>query len=105
MYKEGQVVMRPLGAVREDSCRPGAPRVDYDVPHKQAWGLDMAIYLLTKGVATGAMLLAAVLWFAGERGSIVQFAAPIVSLIFSIATAVVLIIDLERPERFYYILI
>jgi formate-dependent nitrite reductase membrane component NrfD len=91
--------------VEEEPSRPGAPRVDYDVPHKQAWGLDMALYLLTKGIATGAMLLASLLWFAGERGVMAQMAAPIVSLIFSIATAVVLIIDLERPERFYYILI
>jgi formate-dependent nitrite reductase membrane component NrfD len=105
MYKEGQVVMRPLGAVAEDAKQPGAPRVDYDVPHAQAWGLDMALYLLTKGIATGAMLLAAILWMAGERGAVVQIAAPIVSLIFSVITAIVLIVDLERPERFYYILI
>ena len=105
MYKEGQVLLRPLGAVEENPAQPGAPRVDYDVPHKQAWGMDMALYLLTKGIATGAMLLAAVLWFAGERGSVALFAAPIVSLVFSIITAVVLIVDLERPERFYYILI
>ena len=105
MYKEGQVVMRPLGAVDEDPRDPGFPRVDYDVPHKQAWGLDMALYLLTKGIATGAMLLAAILWFAGERSATAQFAAPIVSLVFSVITAIVLIIDLERPERFYYILI
>jgi len=105
MYKEGQVVMRPLGAVDEDPRDPGFPRVDYDVPHKQAWGLDMALYLLTKGIATGAMLLASVLWLLGAYGPMTQFAAPIVSLVFSIITAVVLIVDLERPERFYYILI
>ena len=105
MYKEGQVVLRPLGSVEEDPRDPGAPRVDYDVPHKQAWGLDMALYLLTKGIATGAMLLAVILWWTGDRGATAMFAAPIVSLLFSIVTAVVLIIDLERPERFYYILI
>ena len=105
MYKEGQVVLRPLGSVEEDPRDPGAPRVDYDVPHKQAWGLDMALYLLTKGIATGAMLLAVLLWWTGDRGSTALFAAPIVSILFSIITAVVLIIDLERPERFYYILI
>ena len=33
------------------------PRVDYDMPHGKPWGLDMALYLLTKGIATGAMLL------------------------------------------------
>ncbi|MBA3948744.1 MAG: polysulfide reductase NrfD, partial [Acidobacteria bacterium] len=70
-----------------------------------AWGLDMALYLLTKGIATGAMLIAGALWLLGAHGPMTQFAAPIVSLVFSILTAVVLIIDLERPERFYYILI
>jgi formate-dependent nitrite reductase membrane component NrfD len=105
MYREGQVVMRPIGSVEEDPAKPDFPRVDYDVPHRQAWGLDMALYLLTKGISTGAMLAAAVLWFMGERGSMVAIAAPIVSLVFAVVTAVVLIIDLERPERFYYILI
>ena len=105
MYREGEVVMRPLGAVEEHPARPEYPRVDYDVPHRQAWGLDMALYLLTKGTSTGAMLLAAILWFAGERGTIASYAAPIVSLVFSVITAAVLIVDLERPERFYYILV
>lgn len=105
MYKEGQVLMRPLGAVEEDATKPGAPRVDYDVPHRKAWGLDMALYLLTKGIATGAMLLAVLLWFTGDRGAMSTLVAPIVSLVFSVITAAVLIVDLERPERFYYILI
>ncbi|MDQ3069089.1 MAG: polysulfide reductase NrfD [Acidobacteriota bacterium] len=105
MFKEGQVHLRPLGSPVEDREEPGAARVDYDVPHKQAWGLDMALYLLTKGIATGAMLVAAGLWFLGERGTVTQIAAPVVSLLFSLVTAVVLIIDLERPERFYYILV
>ncbi len=44
-----------------DPQRPGDARVDYDTPHVKPWGLDMAIYLLTKGIATGAMLLSALL--------------------------------------------
>ena len=105
MYKEGQVVMRPLGAVEEDPRQPDAPRVDYDVPHKQAWGLDMALYLLTKGIATGAILLGAALWLLGNHGFVATIAAPVVSVLFSAITAVILIKDLERPERFYYILV
>ena len=38
-----------------DPSRPGDPRVDYDTPHAKAWGLDMALYLLTKGIATGTL--------------------------------------------------
>jgi len=78
--------------------------VDYDVPHRKAWGLDLVLYLMTKGISTGAMMLSAILWLMGDRSALVAIGGPIVSVVFSIATAVVLIIDLERPERFFYIL-
>lgn len=104
MFKEGQVHLRPLGSPDPDPSRPGDPRVDYDVPHKQAWGTDLILYLLTKGISTGAMLLSAILWWLGDRSPLVELAGPIISVIFAAITAVVLVIDLERPERFYYIL-
>ena len=59
MFREGQVHLRPLGAADPDPQRPGDPRVDYDVPHKQAWGFDLVLYLLTKGISTGALMLSA----------------------------------------------
>ena len=104
MFREGQVHLRPLGSPEPDPARPGDPRVDYDVPHKKAWGFDLVLYLLTKGVSTGAMLLSALLWLLGDRSPLVGFAGPFVSLVFAALTAVVLVVDLERPERFYYIL-
>jgi formate-dependent nitrite reductase membrane component NrfD len=104
-YKEGQVRLRPLGSPSPDASRPGDARVDYDTPHVKPWGIDMALYLLTKGVSTGAMLLSAVLWLLGDRSALSTLAGPAISLLFIIATAVILVVDLERPERFYYILI
>src|SRR5687767_509207 len=104
MFREGQVHLRPLGAPEPDPGDPGAPRVDYDVPHAKPWGMDMVLYLLFKAISTGAMLLAAVLWWLGFDGPLTTIAAPAVSLVFVSLTAVVLIVDLERPERFYYIL-
>ena len=104
MFREGQVSMRPLGSPDPKDSLPGDPRVDYDVPHKQAWGFDLVLYLLSKGISTGAMFLSALLWFLGDRSALVGLGGPIVSLVFASATAVVLVIDLERPERFYYIL-
>src|SRR5205085_744131 len=57
IYKEGQVLLRPLGSPDPDPSRPGDARVDYDTPHRTPWGFDMALYLLTKGIATGTMLV------------------------------------------------
>jgi Fe-S-cluster-containing dehydrogenase component/formate-dependent nitrite reductase membrane component NrfD len=105
MFREGQVHLRPIGSPEPDPLRPGDPRVDYDVPHRKAWGFDLVLYLLTKGVSTGAMLLSAVLWLLGDTSPLVTVAGPIVAVVFAIFTAVVLIIDLERPERFLYILL
>lgn len=105
LYKEGEVTLRPLGSPAEDPASPGDPRVDYDMPHVKPWGFDMALYLLAKGIGTGALLLAAALWLLGFRNTTTMIAAPIVAVIFTTATAVVLVMDLERPERFYYILI
>lgn len=104
LFKEGQVHLRPLGAPAPDPSRPGDPRVDYDVPHKQAWGLDLVLYLLAKGISTGALFLSALWWLLGDRTALVGFAGPFVAAVFAAFTAVVLVIDLERPERFYYIL-
>jgi Fe-S-cluster-containing dehydrogenase component/formate-dependent nitrite reductase membrane component NrfD len=105
MYKEGQVLLRPLGSPSPDGADPGLPRVDYDTPHEKPWGLDMALYLLTKGIATGAMLLSAILWALGDRSMVTRLAGPAISLVFIVATAALLVADLERPERFYYILV
>src|SRR5687767_10314276 len=66
-FKEGSVALRPLGAPEPDPEDAGAPRVDYDTPHVKPWGLDMAVYLLTKGIATGSALLSVILWLFGIR--------------------------------------
>src|SRR5262249_47409270 len=105
LYKEGQVRLRPLGSPEPDPRRSGEPRVDYDTPHVKPWGVDMAIYLLTKGITTGAMLICVLLaFFLDDRSALTMTAGPLLSLAFLLVTTVVLIIDLERPERFYYIL-
>jgi Fe-S-cluster-containing dehydrogenase component/formate-dependent nitrite reductase membrane component NrfD len=103
-FKEGTVAMRPLGSPEPDPRDPGAPRVDYDTPHVKPWGLDMAVYLLSKGIATGCLLLSVVLWVAGLRDGLTTIAAPAIALVMISVTAAVLVIDLERPERFLMIL-
>jgi len=103
-FKEGQVHLRPVGAPDEDPLSPGDPRVDYDTPHRKPWGIDMVLYLFMKAVATGVMLIAALLWILGDRTTLVAVTAPLISVVFIALTTIVLIVDLERPERFYYIL-
>jgi Fe-S-cluster-containing dehydrogenase component/formate-dependent nitrite reductase membrane component NrfD len=105
MFREGQVHLRPIGSREADPSSPGSARVDYDVPHEKAWGFHLALYLLTKGISTGAMLLSALLWLLGDASTLVTIGGPAVSVAFAILTAVVLVIDLERPERFLYILL
>jgi Fe-S-cluster-containing dehydrogenase component/formate-dependent nitrite reductase membrane component NrfD len=106
IFKEGQVLLRPLASPVPDPQRPGDARVDYDTPHIKPWGLDMAIYLLTKGIATGTMLLSALLvFFYDDHSPLTTFIGPGISLVFLATTAILLVADLERPERFYYILV
>ena len=106
IYKEGQVLLRPLASPAPDPMRAGEARVDYDVPHEKPWGLDMALYLLTKGIATGTMLVSLFLFFAFEnRDPLTMIVGPAISLLFLLITTGLLIVDLERPGRFYYILV
>jgi Fe-S-cluster-containing dehydrogenase component/formate-dependent nitrite reductase membrane component NrfD len=104
MFREGQVHLRPIGSIDPADTAEGDPRVDYDIPHRKAWGMDLALYLLFKGISTGAMFLSALLWFLGDQSPLVGFGGPLISNVFAALTALVLVIDLERPERFYYIL-
>jgi Fe-S-cluster-containing dehydrogenase component/formate-dependent nitrite reductase membrane component NrfD len=104
LFREGKVLLRPLGAATPDPARPGHPRVDYDIPHRKPWGLDLVIYLLTKGISTGALMLSALLWMLGDRSVLVALGGPVISLLFTIITAIVLVIDLEKPQRFLMIL-
>src|SRR5437773_5761692 len=87
IYKEGQVLLRPLGSPAPDPARTGDPRVDYDTPHAKAWGFDMAIYLLTKGIATGTLLVSLLLPLAyGDRSPLTTIVGPAISLICLIVT-------------------
>ncbi len=104
MFKEGQVHLRPLGAPVQDPDAPGDPRVDYDVPHRKAWGADLVVYLFTKGLSTGVMFLCAWLWLMGDRTTLVGLIGPLLAGLFAAATAGVLVKDLERPDRFLVIL-
>jgi Fe-S-cluster-containing dehydrogenase component/formate-dependent nitrite reductase membrane component NrfD len=109
----------PDGRPHADSPRriaaranPGAARVVYDIAHPQPWGSIPAFYLWTKSIAAGVLMVAAMLFALSAPtdpapGGRVLFTimAPATALLFVGITIALLIADLHRPERFYYILL
>ena len=104
IFKEGQVHLRPLGAPMPDPERPGRPARRLRRAAREAVGHRHGPLSALQGISTGAMLLSALLWCWAIDGPLAAIAGPALSIVFIALTAVVLVIDLERPERFYYIL-
>jgi Fe-S-cluster-containing dehydrogenase component/formate-dependent nitrite reductase membrane component NrfD len=94
----------------ENGRTPGAARVVYDVAHPQPWGWIPALYLWTKSIAAGVLILVGVLasvrvGASGSPGQFLGVAGPALAVVFLAITTVLLIADLKRWDRFYYILI
>ena len=81
-------------------------RTTYTTAHKPTWGQMVSGYLVTKAVAGGVMLVAAlqVLLGNGDAQASVGIMAPIVATVFLAITSGLLIGDLKQPKRFYYLL-
>ena len=81
-------------------------RTAYTVSHKPTWGEMVSGYLVTKAVAGGAMMIAALQVLLGnaDAQASVGVMAPIVATIFLLITSGLLIGDLKQPKRFYYLL-
>jgi Fe-S-cluster-containing dehydrogenase component/formate-dependent nitrite reductase membrane component NrfD len=78
----------------------------YDVVHRAPWDWRVSLYTLTKGVAAGAYLAAALLLMTGvlgANGPLWEWAAPAVATVFLGITGGLLLWDLEHPARFYMI--
>jgi Fe-S-cluster-containing dehydrogenase component/formate-dependent nitrite reductase membrane component NrfD len=78
----------------------------YDVAHAIPWGTDVALYLWTKSISAGALLVAALAAVFGHflATPVTSVAAPIVALLFLAVTGALLVVDLEHPAKFYTIL-
>ena len=90
----------------EESFDPGQTREVYDVAHATPWGWKIAAYLWTKSVASGIMLVAAILmgFTSPSRLPLLTRGAPLASLLALALTSALLIFDLKRPERFLYLI-
>ena len=82
-------------------------RKAYDVHHATPWGWKVAAYLWTKSIASGVPLVAAVLLIFGwsGRSPLFDWIVPVVGGFFTALTAILLIADLKRPDRFHYLLL
>jgi Fe-S-cluster-containing dehydrogenase component/formate-dependent nitrite reductase membrane component NrfD len=84
----------------------GLAREVYDVPHPAPWGWKIAAYLWTKAIAAGVLLVAAILLSLANQAASTLFnvVCPSVALVGLAATGVLLIFDLKRPDRFFYLI-
>jgi Fe-S-cluster-containing dehydrogenase component/formate-dependent nitrite reductase membrane component NrfD len=86
----------------------GMVQRDYSVSHRRPWGWHVSTYLWTKSISAGAVLVAALLFLLGSAPnahSLLTVIAPIVSLLFLGVTNLFLVLDLERPERFWRVML
>ncbi len=95
-----------LSAPRHGSAIPGGSREVYDVPHPRPWGAKIAAYMWTKSIGSGVLLVAALLMALGrlQEGVVLHIVSPVLALVFTGLTTVLLVSDLKRPDRFYYLL-
>lgn len=87
-------------------------RVVYDTPKNRApWGWKVSAYLLTKSIGAGAMVVAAfALVMYGLSGVLsnglnvlLGIGAPVIAGLFIAATLVLLVADLKRPDRAFFL--
>lgn len=84
-----------------------APRETYTTPHRVPWHWQVPAYLVTKAIGAGAFLLAAAGLALGVLPPLLFFTGlvPLLALVFTALTTALLVWDLDRPERFWTILI
>ena len=95
-----------LRSTHSDRPIPGVAREVYDVPHIVPWGKKIACYLWTKSIAAGVLLLAALFLNMGfeQDAVLLGLISPIVSLVFLAATLALLVLDLKKPGRFFFLM-
>jgi hypothetical protein len=83
------------------------PRRVYDSPSKGVlWGWEVPAYVWTKAIATGTFLMMAVLhFFNGGIDASSELTGLITTLIFMGLTGALLVKDLDKPNRFFYVLL
>jgi len=80
-------------------------RTTMNTAHPRPWGWRVTTYLWAKGLGGGAMLVAALAVLLGiDLGVLTTIVAPALGVVGTAVTGGLLVWDLKRPERFYYLL-
>ncbi|MEC8999503.1 MAG: 4Fe-4S dicluster domain-containing protein [Actinomycetota bacterium] len=80
-------------------------RTAYTTQHPPVWGAMVSGYLVTKAIAAGVMLVAALLVALGHGDDVMVSTVPaMVAGAFLAATGALLIGDLKQPKRFWYLI-
>ncbi|OFW05466.1 MAG: hypothetical protein A3I61_14510 [Acidobacteria bacterium RIFCSPLOWO2_02_FULL_68_18] len=90
----------------QGSASAAAAVLSYDVGHRAPWDWRVSLYTWTKSIAAGVYMIAALLALAGAfdgDDGLWRWMAPAGSLAFMGVTGLLLVADLEHPERFYLI--
>ena len=85
----------------------GKARRVYDTPDKGIlWGWEVSAYVLTKAIAAGVFLVPFIAMLLGyEVSSNAKLWSAGISLGFLALTGLFLVMDLDRPDRFLYVLL
>ncbi len=84
------------------------PRRVYDAPDKGIlWGWEVSGYVWTKAIATGVILVPFIAWMLGVAGPNLagQYWSLGLGIFFLAATGLLLVMDLDQPTRFVYVLL
>jgi len=81
-------------------------RTAYTTAHPMTWKEKVSGYLVTKAIAAGVMLVAALLVLMGHSDdqAAVGVVPPMVSGVFLGLTGILLVVDLKQPTRFHYLI-
>ncbi|MCB9674416.1 MAG: polysulfide reductase NrfD [Alphaproteobacteria bacterium] len=80
-------------------------QVGYNMQHQIPWHWPIPAYIVTKHIAGGSFLLMAVQVFTGAFSAGQMVWAGLLGIVMTLVTLALLLYDLDRPDRFFYLLI
>jgi Fe-S-cluster-containing dehydrogenase component len=103
--RDRAIIRDVMSKLEEDA---GKPKRSYDQPSKGVlWGWEVSAYIMTKAIASGTYLVAMAMMLSGmlEMTDEMWWQLVIGCTAFLGITGVLLVMDLDRPERFLYVML